>query len=221
MRYFTEDFVQFFKDLAVNNHKDWFHENKKRYETSVKKPFYAFIDDLILEVKKEIPDLDLQAKNCVARINRDIRFSKDKTPYNIHFTGFVSEGGRKDSSKPGIGFRFSPESVFIMGGCYSPDKDQIFKIRSAIAKNPAKFKKVLQDARFKDKFGHVRGEVNKRIDKQFAEAASKEPLLFNKQFYYLNELDVTTIVSDNLLDIMMAHWHAATPVNNYLKNALK
>ena len=106
MKYFTSDFVEFFKDLAKNNQKEWFHENKKRYEASIKNPFTLFLKDLIAEIQKFDSELHIEPKDCILRINRDVRFSKDKTPYNLHYTAFISKGGKKDKSIPGFFLRF-------------------------------------------------------------------------------------------------------------------
>lgn len=74
MQYFTEDFVNFFKELEQNNHKEWFHANKKRYDLSIKKPFEVFVDRMIQEIQKYDPTLEIEAKDCILRINKDIRF---------------------------------------------------------------------------------------------------------------------------------------------------
>jgi len=220
MNYFSNDFHAFFKDLASNNNRDWFQANKKRYEKNVKKPFYAFLEDLIAEVKKVQPEIDLLPKNCVARINRDIRFSKDKTPYNLHYSGFVSKGGRKDSKNPGIAFRMSPEGLWIMGGCYALDKDQLLKFRRELARNPKKIDKLIADKSFSSKFDGIKGEVNKRIDKEFTDAAAKVSLIFNKQFYFMAERSPKIITSKNLMKEIMDHWHAAKPMNDYFASIL-
>ena len=81
MTYFTKDFLDFFKELAANNHKDWFHANKKRYEASVKDPFKVFVQDMIDRAAAKDDRFAGEAKNAIFRINRDIRFSKDKSPY--------------------------------------------------------------------------------------------------------------------------------------------
>ena len=83
--YFEEDFLDFFTELAFNNEKSWFDVNRKRYEKSVKDPFKAFVVDMIAGIAEFDPSIttDLQPKDVSFRINRDIRFSKDKTPYNL------------------------------------------------------------------------------------------------------------------------------------------
>ena len=81
MPHFSPEFLQFFKDLAANNNRDWFTGNKKHYELVVKKPFEVFITDMINKIKKDDPKLQIEAKDAIFRIYRDVRFSKDKTPY--------------------------------------------------------------------------------------------------------------------------------------------
>ncbi len=221
MNYFTPDFSKFFKDLAKNNNREWFHENKKRYEQSVKTPFHTFLGDLISEVQKQDKELALEPKDATMRINRDIRFSKDKTPYNLHYTCVVSQGGRKDKSIPGIYLRFSPEGLWLMGGCYNLDKGQLLNVRKAIAANPAKFRKVISDKEFVKEFGEIKGEAHKRVPPEFKEAASNESLILNKQFYFVKELPSDLIVSDQLMKTIMDLWHKARPVNEYLTKSMK
>ena len=74
MSYFNPDFIAFFKELAANNNKDWFDENRKRYEDEIREPFKRFLRDLIAELAKENPALDIETKNAMFRINRDVRF---------------------------------------------------------------------------------------------------------------------------------------------------
>ncbi|WP_282079687.1 DUF2461 domain-containing protein [Aquimarina algiphila] len=221
MHYFTEDFVAFFKDLAKNNHKDWFHENKKRYETSIKKPFEVFVGKLIEEIQQYDTNIVIQPKDCMLRINRDIRFSKDKSPYNLHYTAFISREGRKDKSIPGIFLRFSPEMIGIMGGCFGPSKEQLHKIRTTINKDATTFRSLLEHADFVQKFGEIRGETMKRIPKEWQEACKKEPLIANKQFYFVGEEASGLISSENLLEEVMEYWHTMRPVNEYLLKAIQ
>lgn len=221
MHYFTEDFVAFFKELSKNNHKEWFHENKKRYETSIKKPFEIFVDSMIKEIQKLDPTLQVKPKDCVLRINRDIRFYKDKSPYNLHYTAFISHGGRKDKSIPGIFLRFSPEMIGIMGGCFGPSKEQLYKIRTTINKSPNTFRNLLEEKGFVQKFGEIRGETMKRIPKEWQDACKKEPLIANKQFYFVGEEAPGLISSDALIKEMMAYWQTMRPVNEYLSKAIQ
>lgn len=221
MKYFTQDFVEFFKDLAKNNHKEWFHENKKRYELSVKNPFTLFLKDLIIEIQKFDTELDIEPKDCILRINKDIRFSKDKTPYNLHYTAFISKGGRKNKSIPGLFLRFSPEEIGIMAGCYGVSKEQLLGIRNTIQKNLKRFKTVYSDKALIDKFGTIQGEEHKRIPKEFQATYEKEPLIAKKQFYTVAMREMKLLTSNNLINEIMDYWHAAKPLNDYLTKAIK
>ncbi len=221
MQYFTEDFSGFFKELASNNHKDWFHANKKRYETSIKKPFEVFIGKMIQEIQKFDADLQIAPKDCILRVNNDIRFSKDKSPYNLHYTAFISKGGRKDKSIPGIFLRFSQEIIGIMGGCFGPSKEQLHRIRTVISKNPEAFKTLLEHQDFVQKFGEIKGETMKRIPKEWQDACEKEPLITYKQFYFVGKQSPELITSESLVDELMNYWKVMRPVNEYLTKAIQ
>ena len=100
MSYFSEDFLRFFKELAGNNNKEWFDLNRKRYFKEVKDPFHHFIEDLIAAVQKEDSNVNIAPKDAIFRINRDVRFSKDKTPYKLQVSAIISKGGKKDKVSP-------------------------------------------------------------------------------------------------------------------------
>lgn len=221
MKYFDKDFAAFFKELEKNNNKEWFHSQKKRYEQSVKHPFQQFITDLIEAIQQYDDRVRIEAKDCILRVNRDIRFSKDKSPYNLHVTAIVSIVGRKDKSIPGIFLRFAPKMIGIMGGCYGLDKQQLANIRKGLAKDGDDFRKLISAKDFVSKFENIRGDVIKRIPKELQEDASNEPLILNKQFYFAAERDSKLLTSKNLLEEIMTYWKAAQPVNDYLYNCIK
>ena len=84
MPYFSPAFGSFFTGLSANNNKEWFDANRKTYEAEVKKPFAAFVEEMILRMSKHEPEIGIKPTDAISRINKDIRFSKDKTPYNTH-----------------------------------------------------------------------------------------------------------------------------------------
>lgn len=220
MAYFTKDFLDFFKDLAANNHKDWFHANKKRYETSVKDPFKIFVQDMIDRMAKEDDRFAGEAKNSIFRINRDIRFSKDKSPYKLQMGAVISPGGRKEGMGiPGMYLELSPAHFRIYSGLYMPEKDVLYQVREYIIKHSAKLNKLVADKEFVDKFGELRGDKNKVLPKEFKEAAAKQPFLFNKQFYFFAEMPAETILKDDLAEIIMEHFHASEPMRKFLTTA--
>jgi len=220
MAHFTSDFIHFFEELSGNNSKEWFDQNRKRYEKEVKEPLKALVASLIDHMNEEGAGLALEPKDCILRINRDIRFSKDKTPYNTHVTAFLSKGGRKDKSNPGFGIRLAAEGVWIMIGSYAPDKEQLLSIRRYIAGDPQNFHDILKETAFFDFYGQVRGEQHKRIPPEFREAVTTAPEIANKQFYFMAQLPAALIPDDKLIEELMQAWRLSLPFNQWLSEAL-
>jgi len=220
MAYFTADFIQFFKDLAANNNRDWFAENKKHYEHTVKKPFEVFITDMIARIKKDDTKVQIEAKDAIFRIYRDIRFSKDKTPYKMQVSAIISPGGRKDKLTPGMYLEFGPEHVRVYGGVYQPAKDDLYNLRSYIMTHDSEFNKVLKDKKFVEMYGELRGEKNKIIPKEFKAAAIDQPLLFNKQFYYFGQMEPEIVLEEDLINRIYAYHEAAKPMKKFLMKAI-
>ena len=132
----TEAYYEFFIELALNNQKSWFDVNRARYEADVKKPFLAFVTQLLDKVAAMDPRFaGIDAKSCIFRINKDIRFSKDKTPYKLHCSAAIQLGGRKEMSAGGMYLEFGPEHCGIYSGIYMPEREALQLIRERIAGN--------------------------------------------------------------------------------------
>src|SRR5689334_10215404 len=130
--YFTKEFLDFFNKLEKNNNKEWFDRNKPTYENAVKNPFKKLVEDLIEQIRKHDKDLSTDAKESIFRINRDIRFSKDKTPYKTNVSANISKLGKRSPDHPGFYIQLGADMLMIGGGAYAPDKDQLKKIRDEI-----------------------------------------------------------------------------------------
>ncbi len=147
--------VKFLKDLKKNNNKPWFDQNRKAYEAA-KTDFLQFIQAVINQHgKKDLSIKHLIAKDCIFRINRDIRFSKDKTPYKSNFGASINKDGRKAMGAAGYYFHFDPEESFAGGGIYMPMPDELKKVRQEIDYNFAEFKKVINAKKFKTVYGDL------------------------------------------------------------------
>jgi uncharacterized protein (TIGR02453 family) len=222
MAFFTPDFLQFFIELAPNNHKDWFDLNRKRYEKSVKEPFKDFVEHMIKEIAKTDASFnDLEAKDCIFRINRDIRFSKDKTPYKMNVSAVVAPEGKKSKAVNGVYFEFGPEHVRVYGGVYEIDKDDLLTVREGIANDLKGFQEAYTNPRFKKVFGTILGEKNKVIPKELKEAAEKEPLIFNKQWYFYAQFDAETVLNPKLDQMLLDCFEAGKPVEHYFNKLIK
>ncbi len=220
MAMFTADYIDFFKELSLNNNKKWFDQNRNRYEESVKIPFYSFVERMIEKIQADDPEVKITTKESIFRINRDIRFTKDKTPYKNHMSALISRTGKKDKGFPGFFFSLSAENIMIYGGAHSIEKDRLHSIRKYISEHLETFSKLLDDRVFKDKYGRIHGDKNKRIPTEFNEAAEKQPLFFNKAYYYFAKLNVKLILDPNLEDIFMDYYLAAKPMREFLISAV-
>ena len=222
MVYFEEDFLNFFKELAANNNKNWFDENRKRYEIIVREPFKVFVAKVIEEIHQIELSIDIEPKDAIFRINRDIRFSKDKTPYKLHVGAVISQLGRKDKTNPGIYFELGPEHLGIFAGVWNPDKIQLEKIRRHIGANLKKFEKLAFSPSFLEYYPEgIKGDKNKRLPKDILEIAQKQELVFNKQFYYQAFLNPNNIIGNNLLEIIVEHYKRVVPLNNFFREAME
>lgn len=219
MKYFSRDFLDFFEELDRNNNKKWFDENRKRYEEIVREPFKEFVGLMIIRIKEKEPLLDIEPKDAIFRINRDIRFSKDKRPYNSYVSAHIARGGRKSVDTPGFYFHFSFDKAMIGGGAYRPDKDQLMNIRKMIASEGKKFIKSIENKDFVKKYGSIKGDAIKRIPKEFQDAYEKQPLIANKQFYYMAETKPDIVLKTNLPDFLMDYYNAGKNLNDFFKKA--
>jgi len=220
MQYFTQDFIDFFNELENNNKREWFHANKKRYEQSVKIPFENFIQDMIFKIHEDDENLIITPKEAIFRIYRDIRFSKDKTPYKTHASAVIVNGGRKNYTDPGVYIELSSSGIKFYGGIYQMTKDQLQNVRESIVDNIDEFNSLLNDKDFKRKYDTIRGEQHKRIPAEFKEVHEKLPLIANKQFYFFGKIDSKKILSKNLTDHLMKYYFAGKPMGLFLSDAL-
>ena len=215
--FFTNEYVSFFKELAANNHKEWFDQNRKRYESSVKEPFKKFVQHVITEFTKLDKSFeDLEAKDCIFRINRDVRFSADKTPYKLYASAVISPGGKKSKSLSGVYVELTPEHVRVYSGVYEPNKEEIYDIRSHISANLDEFNSFIQSPAFKKLFGEIRGEKNKILPPEFKQAAAQQPLMFNKQWYFFAEFTPDYIAKPGLDELVISCYKTALPVSTFL-----
>ena len=219
--YFTPDFIKFFADLSKHNNREWFEKNKERYVKSVKEPFQALVEELIVRLHFEDERINIEAKDAIFRIYRDIRFSKDKTPYKTYASALISPYGRKDLETPGFYFELSHKEAGIYCGAYQPEKEQLKKIRRFIASNREEFASIIKDKTFKKYFGEIRGEKAKRMDKEFDNALALQPLIANKQFYCGAELSPEIITSPKLSDIIIKHFKAAKKFSDFIETGMK
>jgi uncharacterized protein (TIGR02453 family) len=158
--------IQFLEQLKNNNTKAWFDANRVQYEVS-KKEFLHLNQAIIEELSKfDATVVGLEAKACLFRINRDVRFSNDKSPYKTNFSAYIAEGGKKSSSC-GYYFHLEPGKSAIGGGMWQPDAKVLAKVRQEIDYNFNDFKKIIKNASFVKSFGSISGAQLKTTPKGY------------------------------------------------------
>jgi len=217
MQFFSNEFILFFSKLEKNNNRDWFNENKTIFNNLVKEPFEIFIEALLNEIKEDDENIRLTPKEAIFRIYKDVRFSKDKTPYKTNVSAIISEGGRKDFTSPGIYLELNKDGLKFYGGAHFLERNQLQNLREFISDNLDEFHSLINDKKFKKNFGLILGEKNKRIPSEFKELNLTEPLIANKQFYFLKTLNSEKMLSKNLLKTVMDLYHIGKPFNEFLK----
>ncbi|MFS4455290.1 DUF2461 domain-containing protein [Maribacter sp. 2304DJ31-5] len=217
----TPAYSTFFKELAKNNNKAWFHTHKKRYESEVKAPFVELLEQLLSVLiswdDRILPD----PKKALFRINRDLRFSKDKSPYNTLMKAGFSPNGKK-SIYPGYYLGIDTENIHVGGGLFMIRPPELRKVRAYIAENPQELLGITTNIDFTSNFGKLKGEKAKRLDKDLIAVAAKTDCIFNKQFYAMAEFPLEPFYnSSKLYNEILDHFKAVKPLNTYLNSVFE
>ncbi len=218
----SQAYFDFFEELALNNERDWFQTNKKRYERDVKEPFLRLVEAVVASLHDSEPDLGLvPSKQMLFRINRDIRFSKDKRPYKEHLSASITRFGTKDKLYPGHYLQVGAGESFLAGGAYwFEEKEMLLRVRRYIMDNHDRFLSLLNAPSFVEKWETIKGETNKRLTPEFAEFVDIQPLIANKQFYWGKNIDPKMALQDDFVSILRGHFEAAQPMNHFLVEAM-
>lgn len=219
----TKDAVQFLSDLVANNNTEWMHANKKRYE-SFKKDYHNYIASLLAEMKPLDKTLEpLEIKNCTFRINRDIRFSKDKSPYKTNIgVWFTQNKFRKNS--PGYYIHFEKGNSFIAGGVWCPEPNELKQIRKEIAFFHDDLEAIVKDKKFKSEFGTLTRDENNTLKKAPKDFEPNHPaieFLKLKSFTASAKIDDKLFLDKDFSKIVSQKLIALKPMNDFLNRALE
>ncbi len=209
----------FLTDLKSNNNREWFQDNKEYFLTT-KNIFEQFIDLLIPKLM-EIDDSigNIRAKDCIYRIYRDVRFSKDKSPYKNHFGALIGINGRK-SKKAAYYIHIEPDASFVGGGIYKPEPHVLKLLRTEIYYHPEEFKSIIQNKDFKAYFSEIFGEKLKLAPKGFPRDFADIDLLKYKSYAVVNKVDNEFFFRNNLIGEVMKVLKIQSDFNRFLNNAL-
>jgi uncharacterized protein (TIGR02453 family) len=220
MKYLNKEYFKFFDGLTKNNNKDWFEKNRATYENEVKKPFRELTQALTDKLAKDVPELNRDITKAIFRINRDIRFAKDKSPYKVHMAAVFSRTGTKDQEFPGFYIHIGADDIMVGGGKYFTTKEDLSKIRQEIYYNNTAFKKLLNDKAFKEKFKTLDGEKSKVLDPDYKAFLTEQPLIANKQFWYWARFTREQATGDKFDTLVLSYFKAGMKMNNFLWQAI-
>ncbi|MFN6946529.1 MAG: DUF2461 domain-containing protein [Cytophagaceae bacterium] len=209
-----ERLFEFLHGLKENNHKDWFHANKSTYD-ELRKNFEETVGELITMISATDPHIGItDPRDCMFRINRDIRFSKNKTPYKTHMSAFISYEGRK-SSGPGYYFHLEPGNSMFGAGVYLPEAAKLEKIRYEIDYNGAAFEEILNNPAFKKRFGELEEVKLKRPPKGFSEDHPFIHLLKYKSFFSFRKYSDDEVMKNKFMSSIKDDIKLLYPYNQF------
>jgi len=217
MKMINKTTLDFLKLLKKNNNREWILANRPVY-LAAKENFESFIQEIIDKVIDFDPIMKgLEAKSCIFRINRDIRFSNDKSPYKTNFGAFIVKGGKKNGDKfSGYYLHIEPEKSFIAGGAYMPPAPWLSAIREKIDDEPERFLKIINDKEFIKYFGAITGESLKKAPKGYPSDHPHIELLKYKSYLAMSELKDNQVLDEHYFDNVIKTMKAMKPFNDFL-----
>jgi uncharacterized protein (TIGR02453 family) len=216
---FSKSTLDFLVLLKANNNKEWFDKNRALYEAA-KTDLNGIVSLLITELGKlDKSIIGLEPKNCVFRINRDLRFSNDKSPYKTNIGAYFTGGG-KNTINAGYYLHLQPENSFLAGGMWMPAAPQLKAIRQEIAYNADDFKNILADKDFKKYFKELGGEKLKTAPKEYPKDHPEIELLKHKSFIVSHKMTDTDMVAKDMISNTVKAFKALYPLNTFLNTAI-
>lgn len=215
--------LQFIDDLKANNNTEWMHANKKRYE-SFKKDYHELIANLLEQMKPLDASLELlEIKNCTFRINRDIRFAKDKSPYKTNMGMWLSTNRNRKNS-PGYYIHYEKGASFIAGGVWCPEANELKKIRKEIAFFYEDLQEIVSNKDFKSGFSALSREENnilKKAPKGYEPTHEAIEFLKLKSFTASQKVDDKLFYDKDFGKKMAQKLIVLKPLNEFLNRALE
>jgi uncharacterized protein (TIGR02453 family) len=207
--------IPFLQELKVNNQREWFAFRKNEV-TALQREFSSFIQQVIDGIALFDAELKgVNAKDCVFRLYRDIRFSPDKTPYKTHFAAYMAAGGRK-SPRAGYYLHIEPNGCFISGGIYCPEKEILKALRKSINENFDEWEELVQktEVYFPDRYGEK--DKLKKVPAGFSPDAEAADWLKYKHYIFSRSLDDHFYTQDNIVPTIVSWFQYAVELNKFI-----
>ncbi|MBX7206504.1 MAG: DUF2461 domain-containing protein [Bacteroidia bacterium] len=210
--------MAFLTKLRKNNQKEWFDANRETYET-LRQDWVKFTQEVINQSAAFDSDIKhLEAKKCIFRINRDVRFSKDKSPYKTNFGAWMNKGGKKAESA-GYYLHLEPGNCFLAGGVYMPAPAQLQAIRQEIDYNYPRFLKIIKDKTFVKYFGSLSGDKLSQIPKGYDKDNPAIAYLKHKSFLMYHPIDEKQLKDSGFDKYTVRVFKSMKPMIDFLNEA--
>jgi len=219
---FYPETIRFLEQLAANNNRDWFNENKRRYEEDVLDVALRFIQsmqDPLAEIAPQFVASPTRMGGSLMRVYRDTRFSRDKTPYKTNIGIQFRHEKAKDVHSPGYYLHVDPNQVFIGVGMWRPDAESLRNIRQRIAARPGEWQRVMSDRGFKRHFD-LGGESLLRPPRGFDKDHECIEDIKRKSFIAVRELDVDACLKTQFQRTVESSFKTAEPFMRFLCKAV-
>ena len=218
MAQLSQSNLDFLIQLEKNNNRDWFTENKKRYEKEHAQ-IVEFADELLGKMNQHDSIETPTGKKSLYRIYRDVRFSKDKSPYKTHWSGGFRRATKQ--LRGGYYFHIQPNGQsFIGGGFWEPNKEDLQRIREDIERDPSELQAILADPNFVNTFGKLEGEQLKTAPKGFDKEHPAIDLLRFKQFIFGRNFTDAEVLQANFVDVANDTFKKMRPFFDYMSDVL-
>jgi uncharacterized protein (TIGR02453 family) len=212
--------LSFLRDLGKNNNRDWFQANRVRYDEA-RAEILEFVETLVSEIGLFDPDLGpVNPKGTLFRINRDIRFSRDKSPYKTNFGAFIAREGKK-SGYAGYYFHVDPTGSFMAGGIYQPEPEVLKKVRQEVYENPEEFMEIITEKSFRGYFGELYDDRLKTAPKGYPKDFKYIDLLRYKSYMVSRDLGDSLMSGGDLLGETVRGMRMMHPLVRFINYALQ
>jgi uncharacterized protein (TIGR02453 family) len=207
---------QFLRELRENNHREWFQANKKRYDALLGE-YAGRLQQLIDRIAAFDPEIaGLDAKSCIFRIYRDIRFSPDKTPYKTHLGAYIAAYGGKASNYAGYYVHLEPDNAFLSGGVWCPPPPLLKKLRQDIYDSMDEFLEIIENKRFKAVYPALEGEMLKRMPAGFPTDYACDHILRHKDFVVSSAKPDAFFCTEDWMERAAEDFRLLRPFNQFL-----
>lgn len=213
MSFINPDVFTFYRELKENNTREWFEPQKSRF-----KALESEIKEYTEELKNNLNKTDEIERAKIFRIYRDVRFSKNKTPFKTHFG--ISFHRKKPQLRGGYYLHIAPEDSFIATGFWNPEKEDLLRIRKEMEVDAEELRDVIADSKLKSYWGDIEGEELKTAPKGFSKDHADIDLIRKKQFLFVKKFTDKEVLALDFQDQIIKHFEAIRPFFDYMTNIL-